>query len=105
MQIEFLFWEDCPSHTDALARLKAVMESEGITQNIRIREVMTDDQAEQLGFPGSPTIRIDGQDIDPLGADAAGAFSLSCRVYRTSSGRVTPLPPADMIRDALQAVA
>jgi hypothetical protein len=105
MHIEFLFWEDCPSHTEALRRLKAVMESEGITEPIDIQEVLTDAEAEHLGFPGSPTIRINGHDIDPPGADAAGGFSLSCRVYRTPSGRVTPLPPVAMIRDAFHATA
>ena len=63
-----------------------------------ITEITTDEQAADLGFPGSPTIRVNGADVqEPL----EGATGLSCRIYRTRDGRVSPLPDAADIDEAL----
>ncbi len=102
--IEFLYFEDCPSHGPALQRLREVLAREGLPAEPRVTRVETDEQAARLGFPGSPTIRVDGEDIDPEGA-AANPVGLSCRVYRTSDGRFTPLPPEELIREALRRAA
>ena len=65
-----------------------------------MRQVDTDDAAERERFVGSPTIRVDGDDIQKLGDEPVG---LTCRVYRLRDGRIAPTPdPADM-RLALQA--
>lgn len=100
MRIEFLYWEECPSHEEALRRLKEVLQEEGIQDAIEIIRVDTDEDAERLRFPGSPTIRFDGQDIQPEGAERMGA-ALTCRTYWVN-GRVSPLPTKEMIRDALR---
>ncbi len=66
--------------------------------SIEVRHVDTDGEAGRLGFVGSPTIRIDGEDIAPPGDEPTG---LTCRIYRLRDGRVSPLPdPADL-REAL----
>ncbi len=101
MNIDFYYWEDCPSHGEALIRLRQVLEEENVTDAIAIHEVATDEDALALQFPGSPTIRVNGADIDPVGD--RDDYSLACRVYRTSTGRITPLPPVDLIRDAILA--
>ena len=101
-KIEFLFWRDCPSHTQALARLQKVMSEVGNPAAIDEIEVVTEQEAEQLQFPGSPTIRIDGVDIDQDGA-ALMEVSLTCRLYRLEDGRPSPLPSEHMIRQALGA--
>ena len=68
-------------------------------QSVIVREVRSDGQAEDEGFVGSPTIRIDGADVQPP-EDPAG---LTCRIYRRRDGRISPTPdPADL-RDALSA--
>jgi hypothetical protein len=98
--VELLFWEGCPSHPQALAQLREVMAELGLDPDaVEVREVDTDGLAEEEGFVGSPTIRIDGVDIvDPGGEPVA----LTCRIYRRRDGRVSPLPdPAD-VRDALR---
>jgi hypothetical protein len=65
---------------------------------IRMRNVETDEDADRLGFVGSPTILVDGEDIAPPGDEPTG---LTCRIYRLRDGRVSPLPdPADL-REAL----
>jgi hypothetical protein len=99
-KIEFLFWEDCPSHPGAWELLREVMDQEGIEAPIERIEVLTDEQAARLGFPGSPTIRVDGTDIDPAGAAQMGS-ALACRVYILENGRYSPLPSREMIRRAL----
>jgi hypothetical protein len=99
-KIEFLFWEDCPSHPEALARLQEVMAEGGIESPIEMIEVLTDQDAERLGFPGSPTIRVNGVDVDVRGAGQMGT-ALTCRVYLVGDGRFSPLPSKEMIRSAL----
>ncbi|HXF82536.1 MAG TPA: hypothetical protein VNN19_07280 [bacterium] len=99
MRIEFLYWEECPSHEQALARLREVLAEEGIRAPIEIVRVDTEEEARRLRFPGSPTIRVDGTDIAPPPDQPTG---LSCRVYLTEDGRVTPLPTKAMIRRALR---
>ena len=98
-RVELLYWDGCPSHPQALADLRAAMQEVGLDPDtILIREVDTDQRAEREQFVGSPTIRIDGEDIDPPGDEPAG---LTCRVYRLRDGRVSPVPDPHTVRDAL----
>jgi hypothetical protein len=99
-KIEFLFWQECPSHPGALQRLEGVMAELGVESHIERIEVLTDEDAVRLRFPGSPTIRVDGIDIDPDGAAQMGT-ALTCRVYVLEDGRISPLPSEGMIRRAL----
>jgi hypothetical protein len=98
--IEFLFWQDCPSHQEALKRLRQVMEDMDLDVPVREIEVLNQEEAERLSFPGSPTIRVNGADVDPAGA-ALMEVALTCRLYRLEDGRPSPLPSKQMIRRAL----
>jgi hypothetical protein len=100
VSITFLYYEDCPSHDVALDRLRQVTDEEGLDAEVEIIKVETEEQAHRLRFIGSPTIRIDGQDIDPPPPDAQ--YALTCRAYHLEDGRISPLPSLDMIRRALQ---
>ncbi|MFC2030973.1 thioredoxin family protein [Chloroflexota bacterium] len=99
-KIEFLFWQDCPSHPAAQERLEEVMIELGVEAPVHLIDVLEDEDADRLGFPGSPTIRVDGVDIDPDGAEAMGT-ALTCRIYRLEDGRFSPIPSKEMIRRAL----
>lgn len=101
MRIEFLYWEDCPSHADALARLRQVLQEEGLPEDIEVIRVDSQEDADRHDFPGSPTIRFDGVDLQPEGVQ--GRAMLTCRTFRTETGRLSPLPTTTMIRGALQA--
>ncbi len=101
VHVTFLYYEDCPSHDVALERLQQVMAEEGIDAEVEIIKVETEEQAQRLRFIGSPTIRIDGRDIDPPPPEAR--YALTCRAYRLEDGRISPLPSAEMIRRALRA--
>ena len=99
MRVELYFWEGCPSYPEARQLLQDVLDERGIRVPIEMREVRTHEEAAELEFPGSPTIRIDGRDVDPAGAD--GPAVLTCRVYRLPDGRVSPLPSRQQLEEAL----
>ena len=66
-QIQFLWWRDCPSWERALEMLREEVEAAGLDpEAIEVSEIDTDEDAEPPDFPGSPTIRLDGEDFQPL---------------------------------------
>ena len=100
MEVELLWWEGCPSTPEAIEQVRAALREEGLDEEVELVEVESDEQAERERFPGSPTIRIDGEDIFPPGEGEP--VGLSCRVYRLRDGRPSPTPdPAD-IREAVR---
>jgi hypothetical protein len=94
MKVELLYFDGCPSWQDALANLRAVL---GDGRDIRLMKVETTEQAEAERFAGSPTIRVDGRDIFPVGDEQ---YALACRVYDTPQG-ASGSPTVEMIRAAL----
>jgi len=100
-KIEFFYWEDCPSHERALAILREVMTEEGIADPVAVIEVKTEDEAQRYHFYGSPTIHVNGHDIVPP-LDDMTESSLTCRAYRRADGRISPLPPRELIVAALR---
>ena len=101
MDIELLYYEECPSHEKALERLRSALDEEGLDAPVRVVEVETDDQAEGLRFVGSPTIRIDRRDIEQ--PQPGPPYRLACRAYILEDGRISPLPSHAMVRRALRA--
>ena len=99
MKIEVLFWDGCPSHPEALELLYAVLAEHGVEANVELREVRTDEEAQALRFPGSPTIRVEGRDVDASGAD--GRPALTCRIYHLADGRPSPIPSREQLEEAL----
>jgi len=94
MNVEVLYFAGCPNHPPAVGRLRSVIEQEGISAEIIEREV-TDPTPD--GFLGSPTIRVNGTDIDPAQRSSA-SIGLACRCYEGG------LPSVEMIRAALREV-
>ena len=99
-RIEFFYWEGCPSHPEALGLLQEVLAARGIDASVELREVTTQEEAEVLRFPGSPTIRVDGRDVDPAGAESRPA--LNCRIYQLPDGGVSPVPTREQLEGALR---
>ena len=100
MKVELLWWEGCPSHPEALEDLERVLSEEGVDAEVDLVEVESDDQARRERFPGSPTIRLDGEDAIP--GDPGEPFSLTCRIYRLRDGRISPTPDPEDLRDAVR---
>ncbi len=103
MTVELLWWEGCPSHPKTLADLERILREEGIGAELRRVEIESDEQARREQFPGSPTIRIDGEDIFP--PEEGEPYSLTCRIYHLRDGRVSPTPDPEDLREALRRVA
>jgi hypothetical protein len=100
MRVEMLFWAGCPSHETALRELRTVLAEEGADPDaVEVREIVTDGEVAAESFIGSPTIRIDGVDVQPEPNEPVG---LSCRVYRRRDGRFSPTPDPDDLRDAVR---
>jgi hypothetical protein len=98
--VEFLWWRGCPSADDALERLRTELQAAGLDpEAVDVREIETEATAQAEEFVGSPTIRLDGRDVQPPGDEPAG---LTCRVYATRDGRVTALPEAAILREAIE---
>lgn len=97
MRVELLYWKGCPSYPEAQELLTEVLRGRA---EVELREVRTDEEAEALRFPGSPTVRIDGRDVDPAGASQPPA--LACRVYHLADGRVSPVPSREQLEEALR---
>lgn len=101
MRVELLYWDGCPSHPQALAELRAAMGELGLDPSaVEVREIDTEDAAGAERFTGSPTIRVDGADLQ---ATAGAPTGLTCRVYHRRDGRVSAVPDPDDLRDALRA--
>jgi ketosteroid isomerase-like protein len=101
--VELLYFDGCPNYETLLPRLQALIEREGIADEVVVRRVESVDAAEQERFLGSPTVRIDGVDVDP-GAAARSDFGLKCRLYRSDQG-TSGAPPEQWIVEALHAAA
>ena len=92
--------EGCPNVPVADARLAEALLRAGL-QHLRVEHVLvtSHEQAQALGFRGSPTVLIDG--VDPFAGDAPAAFGLTCRVYRTGSG-LNGAPSVEALTAALR---
>ena len=99
MTIELLFFHGCPGHERLLPRLRALAERRGT--EVVLRAVDTPADAERVRFLGSPTVRVNGRDVDP-GAHERTDFGLKCRLYRSPDGGQSPVPPESWIRAALE---
>jgi hypothetical protein len=101
-RIELLWWRECPSWNRALVELREEMRVLGLDpDSVEVREIAAEEDAERERFVGSPTIRIDGRDIQPTDEPAG----LTCRVYRLRDGRISPLPDRTEVRAALASAA
>ncbi|MFN2612073.1 MAG: hypothetical protein ABR536_01730 [Solirubrobacterales bacterium] len=85
-----------------MAELRGTMGDVGLDpDSIVMSEIRDQHDAESRSFVGSPTIRIDGVDVDPPKEDEP--FGLTCRIYRREDGRVSPMPDGEQVREALRA--
>ncbi len=99
MNIEVLYFEGCPNHLPALEMVRETLNSLGRQDEIHQVEVRTQADAEASAFVGSPSIRINGADIEPW-ARTAKAFGLSCRTYLDGSHR-SGVPSRELLRRAI----
>src|SRR5829696_2113426 len=99
MQMEILYFDGCPTYLKAEKTLREVLEEEGLDAEVKLIAVNTDEEAQELLFPGSPTIRVDGEDLFPVPDRAE--YALGCRMYAIPEG-LKGSPTAKMVRAALE---
>lgn len=98
MQVDLLYFDDCPSWRTGLENLESALREEGLQAEIRLVNVASDSEAARLKFLGSPSFQINGLDMWPEERDD---FNLSCRVYATSQG-MRGSPTIEMLREKLR---
>jgi hypothetical protein len=98
MRIEVLFFDGCPSHERILPRVEQLAREAGA--EVELRRIESLDEAERQRFLGSPTVRVDGEDIDPAAGERHD-FGLKCRLYRTAAG-ASGTPPDEWLWGALE---
>jgi Domain of unknown function (DUF2703) len=99
VKVEILYFPGCPNHVPAVARVREVLQQEGTTADMLEVEVKDMAAAHEMGFLGSPSIRVDGQDIEPAVRGSDG-FGMMCRTY-IDGGQRYGVPPPEWIRAAL----
>jgi len=98
--VEIYYFDGCPNHEPALELVERTSRELGIQTDVRLVAVPDLETARRVHFLGSPTIRVDGQDIDPHTPERTD-YALSCRLFQTESGN-TGLPDPRWLRDALR---
>ncbi|MCX5107140.1 hypothetical protein OOK13_00895 [Streptomyces sp. NBC_00378] len=98
MRIEVVVVNECPNEELAVGRLRQALEASGLHEADVVTRMVTDQaEAERIGFTGSPTILIDGE--DPF-AEAGRAQGMACRLYRTPEG-MDGAPSVSQLQQAL----
>lgn len=97
--VEILYFDGCPNHEGARALVVRVAAELELDPEIRLVNVPDLEATERLRFPGSPTIRVGGRDVEPAGATRS-QYMLACRIYWTERG-TTGQPPEAWVRNAL----
>ena len=91
MTVELLYTEGCPHAAEYLPHLQKLVAAAGVYQPVQTQLVADPEHAQQERFLGSPTVRVDGVDVDPT-VEGRNDFGLTCRLYTTPQGlRVRPV--------------
>lgn len=100
-RVEILYFEGCPNYDDARALVERLAAGLGIDPDLQLVEVPDEQAATRRRFLGSPSVRVQGRDVEP-GADERSDYVLSCRLYPGERG-LSGAPDEEWIREALTA--
>ena len=95
MIVEILYSRACPHHAPTVDLVRRLVRDLGFDAEIREVEVRGPDDAQRLRFFGSPSVRVNGRDIEPSRREDA-SYGLSCRLYGRSG-----TPPTQLVVTAL----
>jgi len=99
-KIEILAFADCPNVEQARLNVQNALAAEDVSASITYIEVDTPEAAIAHQFLGSPSVRINGSDVEG-GAGGRLSYGLMCRTY-ANGGADLGAPSVEMIRGALQ---
>jgi hypothetical protein len=100
MKVEVLYIDGCPNHRPAVDLVTSALAERGFYGAVTEVPITSVEQAEAFAFPGSPTIRVNGVDVEPA-VEKLSEFSFSCRTY-TEQGKLSGVPSQDLMRQAIQ---
>lgn len=103
MKVQLLHTSDCHAWKDALSVLEEALSERGHETRSELILVTTDEEAKQLKFLGSPTVRIDDMDVDPRARTVSNYSLAACRPYYYQE-KIYDYPPKDLIIEALKEV-
>src|SRR5919202_3118660 len=99
MKVQILYFDGCPWCEGAQQAVHEALARRGMDDaRVDLVAVNTYEDAERLKFPGSPTIRADGEDLFPI--PERSEWALGCRMYLTPEG-LKGHPSAEMVGEAL----
>ena len=102
VQIELLYCDGCPGHAELLDRLPGLLSRAGVDAPIHELRIDSVQAAQRHRFLGSPTLRIDGRDVERFD-DGRDDYGIKCRLYPADGSlRRTP-PDASITRAAEEA--
>lgn len=94
-----MYFDGCPDYELAERTVRQVLSAERIEAEVELVAVNSNEEAQRLHFPGSPTIRVDERDLFPV--SKREEWRLGCRVYATPEG-LKGSPTAEMLKEALR---
>ena len=100
MKVELYYLDGCPSWQRARENLEHALQLEQISAQVEAILVADSADVQLKRFIGSPTIRLDGVDIEGPGAETRG-YGYGCRVYADGSC-TAGWPSVNQVRRALQ---
>lgn len=106
--VEVLYFDGCPHYELLLPRLDELLADNGIAAAVTLSRIDTSEQAEARQFRGSPSVRVNGRDIEPVTSpkslrnteEIPPHYGMQCRLYYTANG-TTGIPPDQWILDAI----
>jgi hypothetical protein len=84
-RVELLYFDACPNHEPLSARVRELLAERGLPDAIEPVWIDSHEEALARRFLGSPTLRVDGVDVEP-GAGERADYGLNCRLYRGPAG-------------------
>jgi hypothetical protein len=100
MKIQVLYFYGCNSYERALEQLENAMKDEGVEDYIEVVRVSNDTEAKKLRFLGSPTIQINGKDVERE-ARMRSNYGMRNRQYWSKTGQ-KGIPSDETVRAALR---
>ena len=101
MTLDLLYLAGCPNHDLAVQLVCSVLKAEGLNAEVRQILIRDDDDARMHGFPGSPTVRVNGRDIEDVPIQQF-AIGFACRTYLVE-GKSQGIPPRSWLEQAVRA--
>jgi hypothetical protein len=101
MTLELLYLPSCPHHRAALDLVQSVLKEEGLGAHFIETPISDYEEAERHRFPGSPTFRVNGRDIEGVSAGFL-PVGLACRTYLVD-GKSEGVPPRIWLERAVRA--